>query len=199
MNTNDTLPENLRNLVKSISIEQAIPLGEMDGTPMLGLKLPKAYEHFIKDGGLASELKASILNVEFDDKTIALCLVQVRLNQSDEMIYTAVYDLGVEKQYEDCYAILSMKSHGLFVASDDIHEFISFTTDFEAKFEPRVVLQYAKNETKNYTPEMFYEVSHGLRTQASSPKVLWDYLNKLAPYDQSWYGRIQMGKEKTNG
>ena len=196
MNTNDTLPENLQGLMRSLSKEQAIPLGEMDNTPMLAVKIGTEFEHFIKDGGLASEMKASILNVDFEDNTIALCFVQVRLNQSDEMIYTATYDLNFEKQYEDCYALLNMKNYGLFVASENIHDFISFTTDFEAKFEPRAVLEYAKNESKNYKPQMFEEISYGLRTQASSPKALWDYLNTLAPFDQSWYGRIKMGKDK---
>jgi len=167
VNTNDTLPENLQNLLQNLSTNQAIPLGEMDNTPMLAVKIGKEYEHFIKDGGLASEMKASILNVEFNDNVIALCFIQVRLNQSDEMIYTAVYDLNFPKQYDDCSSLLNMKNYGLFVASEEIHEFISFTTDFEAKFEPRAVLQYAKDESKNYSSEMFYEISHGLSAQAA--------------------------------
>jgi len=194
LKTNDTLPENLQKMVEALSIGQAIPLGDMEDTPVLAVKIADDNEALIKEGGLMCELKASVLNIDFDEDTIALCFAQVRLNKSPDMIYTASYDLNIEKQFEDCYSLLNMKKYGLLVASNKIHEFIGFKNKFEAEFDPRVVLNYAKETANSYTHEKYVEVSYALKSQARSAADLWTYLNQLAPFEKSWYARMNMGR-----
>ncbi len=192
--TNDTLPENLKQMVEALSFEQAVPLGDMDGTPILAVKITDEKEDLIKEASLMCELKASVFNIDFGKDTIALCFVQVRLNKNANMIYTAGYDLNVQKQFEDCYSLLNMKKYGLLVASNNIHEFISFENKFEAEFDPREVLNYAKKTASTYTHEKYIEVSYALKSQARSAADLWTYLNQLAPFEKSWYARMNMGR-----
>ena len=194
MKTNDTLPENLQQMVEALSFEQAVPLGDMEGTPVLAVKIADENEHYIKDGGLVCEIKASVFNIDFGEETIALCFAQVRLNKSPDMIYTAVYDLKVEKQFEDCYSLLNMKKYGLLVTSSTVHEFIGFENEFKADFDPRTVLNHAKEIASDYTHEKYVEVSYALKSQARSAADLWTYLNQLAPFEKSWYGRMNMGR-----
>ena len=194
MKTNETLPENLRKMVEALSLEQAVPLGDMEGTPILAVKIADENEHLIKEGGLMCELKASVFNIDFGEDTIALCFAQVRLNKSPDMIYTASYDLNVEKQFEDCYSLLNMKKYGLLVSSSNIHEFIGFENKFEAEFEPRTVLNHAKKTANDYSHEKYVEASYALKSQARSAADLWTYLNQLAPFEKSWYARMNMGR-----
>jgi len=194
MKRNETLPENLQQMVAALSLEQAVPVGDMDGTPILAVKLADENEHYIQDDSVMCELKASIFNIDFGEDTIALCFAQVRLNKSPDMIYTATYDLNIEKQFEDCYSLLNMKKYGLLVASNTIHEFIGFENKFEAEFDPRAVLEHAKTTANDYTHEKYVEVSYALKSQARSSADLWTYLNQLAPFEKSWYGRMNMGK-----
>jgi len=194
-NLNDTLPDNLKELVAKISTQQAVPLGTMSDLPFLGIKLGKENEQMIEDGGIRCEIKPSILNIDFDDETIGICFVQLRLNEDDRFIYTTAYDLNIEKQYADCYALLNMKKYGLFVASDAIHDFIALDSEFEADFDPRMVLEHTKAEASEYDPALFAEIYYGINTQVSSKQALWDYLDHLAPFDKKWYGRMSLAKE----
>ena len=181
-------------MVDALSIEQAVPLGDMEGTPVLAVKIADENESFIKEGGLMCELKASVFNIDFGEDTIALCFAQVRLNKSPNMIYTAAYDLNIEKQYEDCYSLLNMKKYGLLVATSKVHEFIAFENTFEAEFDPRTVIKHAKETASSYTHDKYVEVSYALKSQARSAADLWTYLNQLAPFEKSWYARMNMGK-----
>jgi hypothetical protein len=194
MQTNDTLPQNLKQMIDALSLEQAVPLGEMEGIPILAIKLSDENKHYIQEGGLLCELKASIFNVDFGDDIIALCFVQVRLEKSPELIFTVSYDLNVEKQFEDCYSLLNMKKYGLLVGSSSIYEFMSFENVFEAEFDPRIVLNEAKATANDYTHEKFVEVSYAIKSQVRCAAVLWMYLSELAPFEKSWYGRMNMGK-----
>lgn len=193
MNTNKDLPENLKGLIEALSAEQAIPMGMVSGLPFLAVKI--ADEESLNKGAPSCELKASILNIDYEEETVGLCFVQLRLNGQDRLIYTAVYDLNNAKQYADCDLLLSMKKYGLFIATDDKHDFLAFDTNFKAEFDPRALLLYAKNESSDYGGEQFAEFAYAIRSQASSARNLWDYLDLLAPYDKKWYGRMKMSKE----
>jgi hypothetical protein len=192
MNANEELPENLKGLIEALSVEQAIPMGMISGLPFLAVKI--ADEEIAKEGALSCELKASILNIDYAEETVGLCFVQLRLNGQDKLIYTATYDLNNAKQYEDCDALLSMKKYGLFIATDEKHDFLAFDTNLKAEFDPRAVLSYAKNESSDYGGELSVEFAYAIRSQAVSARNLWDYLDLLAPYDKEWYGRMQMNK-----
>lgn len=195
-NLNETLPDNLKKLVAKISTQQAIPLGTMSDLPFLAIKLEVEDEDMITQGGIECEIKPSILNIDFAEETVAICFVQLRLNRDDRFIYTTAYDLNIQKQYADCYALLNMKKYGLFVSSDNIHDFIALDSEFEADFDPRMLLEHAKAEASEYDPALFAEIYYGINTQVDSKQALWEYLEYLAPFDKKWYGRMQINKEQ---
>ena len=117
-NPNDTLPDNLKGLVENLSTRQAIPLGTMYDIPFLAVKIPAEKESFIQDNPITCEIKPSVFNVDFHGETVAVCFIQVRLNGLDEYIYTATYDLTVDKQFSDCYALLNMRKKDSVAASE---------------------------------------------------------------------------------
>ncbi len=193
MNTNEDLPENLKGLTEVLSGEQAMPIGMISGLPFLAVKIPE--EEIVSEGALSCELKASILNIDYQDETVGLCFVQLRLNGQDHLIYTATYDLNNPKQYADCYELLNMKKYGLFLATDETHDFLAFDSDFKADFDPRSVVAYAQKESSDYGAELSIEFAYGIRSQADSARNFWDYLDLLGPYDKEWYGRMKINKE----
>jgi hypothetical protein len=87
-----------------------------------------------------------------------------------------------------------MKKYGLLVGSSSIYEFMSFENVFEAEFDPRIVLNEAKATANDYTHEKFVEVSYAIKSQVRCAADLWTYLSELAPFEKSWYGRMNMGK-----
>ena len=195
MKTNDTLPQNMQDMIKSLSRGLAIPIGKMEDTPMLAVKVDVEDEQHIKDADFTSEFKASILNIEFGSEVFAMAYIQVRLNRRSDKVYTVTFDLNIQKQYDDCFELLNMQKYGLLVASDNIYEFISFNPKFEANFVPVQVLAGAKTKSTSYSPDKLLEISHALRSQVREDHDLWDYLNQLTPLDKSWYGYMKMGKQ----
>ena len=191
-NPNDTLPDNLKGLVENLSTRQAIPLGTMYDIPFLAVKIPAEKESFIQDNPITCEIKPSVFNVDFHGETVAVCFIQVRLNGLDEYIYTATYDLTVDKQFSDCYALLNMRKYGLFIASENLHDFLVFDAPFEAAFDPRNIIFGAKERSSDYSPELFRVVAHALYTQCENDTELWKHFETIAPFDKQWYARMQM-------
>lgn len=189
--SNDTLPDNLKELVGYLSTEQAMPLGTMSGIPFLALRIAAGDEALLRDNAIVCELKPSILNIDHDNETIAVCFVQIRLNNSDEHIYTAVYDLRNDKQYGDCHALLNMRQYGLFIATDTLHDFQVFDTEFDAPFDPRDVIAEARNQSTASDPGTFYAVVQALCGHTDKAE-LWRQFHAIAPADKQWYGRMQM-------
>jgi len=193
---NGELPQNLQDLVASLSYVQAIPLGTTKGIPFLALKLAEANTPMIADGAITCEFRPSVFNVDYRDETIALCFVQFRLNGSDSHIFTASYDLRNDKQYGDCRDLLKMTQYGLLVATDTVHDFLQFDVNFDGGFDPRTVIEGARNLGTAYTPALFGEVSYGLSMQGDTPAALWDFLESVAPLQHRWYARMQLQSEK---
>lgn len=196
-NLNETLPDNLKSLISKLSTQQAIPLGSMSDLPFVALKLGKDYEHMIGNSTISCELKPTILNIDYGEEAAGICFVQVRLNEDDNLIYTATYDLNNAKHYADAHALLNMKKFGLFICGEKVHDFIAFDNTFEADFDPQKVLEYAKDEASDCSGDLFLEISYGLRSQASSAKDLWNYFDHIAPFEKQWYGRMQINKEQS--
>ena len=190
---NERLPENLREMLPTLSLTQAVPLGSENGTPFLMVKLSSGNEAIIEEGGIACEFRASIFNVGFKDENVALCFVQFRLNASDKHIYTVSYDLNNEKHYKDCFDLLEMKKYALLIATDQAHDFIEFTPAFEAEFQPTAMIHGAKELASNYDPGLFMEVAHAISSQGETPAALWKFLEQMAPFEKSWYGAMQLG------
>jgi hypothetical protein len=191
-NPNDTLPENLKGLISNLSTRQAMPLGMVSGIPFLALKIDAENEAYFLENPVVCELKPTVFNIDHNDVTVAICFVQVRLNSRDEHIYTVIYDLNDEKQYNDCRALLNMRKYGLFIASDNVHDFLAFETPFEADFDPRDVVAVAKAKSTEYTPEQFSSVAHALYTQCENDVELWNRFHELAPLQKQWYARMRM-------
>ena len=195
-NTNETLPDNIKRLIPSLSLSQAIPLGDIEGIPFILLKVSEENAPLIKAGEITCEVKPSIFNIKFKEETIAICFVQFRLNKSAAHIYTATYNLIDERQYKDCSELLLMQSYGLLIASGNVHEILKFDAQFEAPFNPINIIAGAKERATDYVPGDFLEVTYALQSQAATPAELWNVFDTMAPFDKNWYASMRMNAEK---
>jgi hypothetical protein len=196
MNANTELPQNLQDLIANLSTVQAVPLNTQQGIPFLIVKIPKEHPELLEDNAVTCEFKPSIFNIVYKDDTIALCIVQFRLNGSDSHIYTATYDLNNDKQFSDCHALLAMRQYGLLVASETHHAFLQFDTRFDGEFDPQEILSAAREKATDYAPVLFSEIAYGLTMQANSPAALWDYFESVTPFKHQWYAAMAMQAEK---
>lgn len=194
-NPNNTLPQNIQDLVSALSTQQAMPLGKINEIPFLAIRLEASKERSIRDNDIICELRPSIFNVDYQDETIALCFIQLRLNRSKEMVYTVQYDLKNKKQFSDVWAFLEMQKYGLLIATKQVHDFQQFDANFEADFHPRDILAGARGSATDYDPALFDEVAFALRSQTKSEHELWDLLNEMTPFDQQWYARLKLDRE----
>ncbi|UFS61942.1 hypothetical protein LOH54_09795 [Sulfurimonas sp. HSL-3221] len=193
---NTILPQNLQDLIANLSFVQAVPLGTQQGIPFVAVKVADNNSKLLEDNAVTCEFKPSIFNVDYKGQTIALCIVQFRLNGSDRHIYTASYDLHNDKQYSDCHDLLAMTQYGLLVATNDVHTFLQFDTNFAGTFNPQQMIKEARANATDYDPLLFGEVSYGLTMQADTPANLWEYLEQIAPALHRWYARMQLESEK---
>lgn len=193
---NTILPQNLQDLIANLSYVQAVPLGTQQGIPFVAVKVADTNSRLLEDNAVTCEFKPSVFNVDYKGHTLALCIVQFRLNGSDRHIFTASYDLHNGKQYSDCHDLLAMTQYGLLVATAEVHTFLQFDTNFEGTFNPQQVLAQARASATDYDPLLFSEVSYGLTMQADTPAHLWEYLEKIAPAPHRWYARMQLESEK---
>ena len=191
-NKNETLPDNLKGLISQLSTHQAMPLGSMSGYPFLAVRIPADQEQLITDGEITCEMKPSVFNIDFDETTIALCFVQIRLNKRNDLIYTAYYNLADERQYNDCHELLNMRNYGICVASENIHDFLSFDAAFEADFDPRNIIAGAKANATEYSPDLTRQIAQIFFTQAATSAELWEQFNTMAPFEKKWYARMRM-------
>ena len=199
LNPNSQLPKNLQDLVGTLSLTQAVPLGTTRGIPFIALKLSAANEARIAANMITCEFKPSVFNIRYKEQNIALCFVQFRLNGSDDHIYTVSYDLKNDKQYGDCYDLLAMKQYGLLVMTDNGHDFMQFDALIELDFNPQAVIRGARELGTKYDPLLFSEVSYGLTTQGETPAALWRFLEETAPLKNKWYASMQLGAVKEEG
>ena len=196
INSNETLPDNIKKLLPELSLSQAVPLGSINDSQFVLLKISEANEQSLENNEIACEMKPSIFNVKFKDETIAICFVQFRLNKSNVHIYTTSYNLKDEKQFKDCFELLNMQEYGLLVASINAHEFLKFDTPFDVPFNPQNILVGAKERATDYAPGDYLEVTYALQAQAATPAELWDVLNTMAPLDKNWYASVEMNAQK---
>lgn len=194
MRPNSELPKNLQDLIANLSTLQAVPMGTEQGIPFLAVKT--SDKSLLLDNSVTSEFKPSVFNIVYKEDTIALCIVQFRLNGLDKHIYTATYDLKNEKQFSDCHALLAMKQYGLLIATDTHHAFLQFDTRFTGTFDPQEVLAETRAKATGYDPVLFSEIAYGLSMQGSSPAALWDYLESVTPFKHQWYAAMAMQSEK---
>ncbi len=193
---NTILPQNLQDLIANLSYVQAVPLGTQQGIPFVALKVSNNNAQLLEDNSVTCEFKPSIFNVDYKGHTVAPCIVQFRLNGSDRHIYTASYDLRNDKQYSDCHDLLAMTQYGLLIATEEVHTFLQFDTNFVGTFNPQLLLAQARAAATGYEPLLFSEVSYALTMQADTPAHLWEYLETIAPALHRWYARMQLQSEK---
>ena len=195
-NPNDTLPDNIKQLIEHMSPISAIPLTKIEGIPFLAIKVTQEDAKEFKKNGITAELKPSIFNVELDGVNTAICFIQLRLNRSANHIYNAIYNLKFDKHFEDCFDILQMSEYGVFIATDTTHEFIKFTIDFEADFDLRNIIAGARDRADEVDEDIFKQVQYAFTSQASNQAELWSFLAKIAPYEQQYYASFKLDKQK---
>jgi len=190
--TNDILPPNLIHLIENLTTRQAVPLGTMHDIPFLALKLPASSETLLTGGELFCEMKPSIFNIDHGNETLAICILQLKLNGRDAYTYSAAYDLTNDKHYSDCFALLNMRKYGLFIATDQLHDFLVFDTPFEAFFDPRDVIAEARETATATNAEAFGSAVNALFSLKEDDAALWRHFESLVPFDNRWYLRTRM-------
>jgi hypothetical protein len=190
--TNETLPPNLIHLIENLTTRQAVPLGTMQDIPFLALKIPVSSEVMLTGGEIFCEMKPSIFNIDHGEETLAVCIVQIKLNGLDAYTYSAAYDLTNDKHYSDCHALLNMRKYGLFVASDNLHDFLVFDTPFDAFFDPRDVIAEARENATATNAEAFGAAVTALFSLKEDDAALWEHLSESVPFENRWYLRTRM-------
>jgi len=122
--------------------------------------------------------------------------VQFRLNHSNQHIYTASYNLHDDRQFQDAYALLKMQDYNLLLSTENYHDFLGFTVHFEGKFKPQQIALGARQKASDYEPKLYFEVLHGLRSQAPTAYALWQMLESFAPFEYQWYASMNLNAEK---
>lgn len=196
LNKNSTLPENLQGLIKELTTEYAVPLGEVYNAPFLALKIPDNNQERLEKNEIIASFRPAIFNVEFNGENIAICIVEIMLNQSDNFIYTANYNLSDAKQFKDCYELLQMKKFGLLVTTTKYHDFLLFDVNFEGDTNLTNVLVGAREKATTDSREEFMLVSHALRSQAKDSKHYYQILEEMAPSDKMFYASMKIDAEK---
>ena len=118
--TNETLPPNLTTLIANLTTRQAVPLGTLQDIPFLALKIPVSREPMLTGGEIFCEMKPSIFNIDHGDETLAICILQIRLNGLDAYTYSAAYDLTNDKQIEDAVSKAAELGQIKFLANTGI-------------------------------------------------------------------------------
>jgi len=196
LNDNTTLPDNLQGLIRELTSEYAVPLGEIYEAPFLALKIGDNNEDQLKNNQIIAEFTPSIFNVTLKKEIVAICVVQIKLNNSDNFIYTVNYNLSDAKQFKDCYELLQMNKFGLLVATNKYHDFLLFETDFDADFKPSNILVGAREKATTDSRELFMEVAYALRSQAKDSKHYAQILQEMAPYDKMFYASMSIDAQK---
>ena len=196
LNDNTTLPNNLQGLIKELSTNYAVPLGEVYEAPFLALKIADTNEEILKNSDIVAEFRPAIFNVTIHDEVVAICIVQIRLNQSDNFIYTVNYNLSDAKQFKDCYELLQMKKFGLLVTTNTYHDFLLFDANFEAEYKLANILVGAREKATTDSREFFMEVAHALRSQAKDSKDFYQILEEMAPENKMFYASMKIDAQK---
>ena len=195
LDNNTDLPQKFQNLFKNMQVSQAVPLGsDNNNIPYVGIKVSQEDMTFIDEQSISAEFKPTILNVDIDDFTVAILFVQFKLNNLDNFIFTLTYDLKNDKHLTDASMLLKMQSYNLIIATETEHKILSFTTEFEADFEPIEILASARANATSYEFQLFHQLTHFLSTSHNSPSELWKHFDEIAPLERSWYARLQMQK-----
>ncbi len=188
--SNTALPKQLQTLIPTLSFKQALPFGIVEEMPFLAVKLKDEDEAILETSDLTCEFKPSIFNLDYEEHTVALCIVQFRLNGADSHIYTAGYDLSNPKQFALCEALLRMLDYGLLIATESIHIYKHFSANFVGTFNPVMVIKEARDLATDYDALLFTKVMQGLTIQKTSPADLWRYFEQIAPPQRRWYLQV---------
>jgi hypothetical protein len=195
--SNLALPQQLQTLIASLSFEQALPFGIVEGMPFIAVKIKDEDETILVESALTCEFKPSIFNLDYKEHTVSLCIVQFRFNGSDRHIYTAGYDLHNSRQYEQCEALLKMLDYGLLIATEHAHIYKHFSANFVGTFNPVIVIREARDLATDYDAALCSEVMQGLTIQKASPAELWRYFEQIAPPQHRWYLQVSSAPDST--
>lgn len=193
-NSNTKLPQNLQELAKQMKAHQAVPLAIIDEIPFVAIRLSDTA---LLKQELSSHIKATILNIEHEKNIYAIAFLQFRLNSDPTLTFTVFYNLKVDKQYQECQALLAMNHYGLLLLTQEYHDFVKFKAQFQADFSLQTVARNARNKASDYSVESFLELSHFFYTYHKNDRMLWDYLESIAPLDKECYAYIKMQAQDT--
>jgi hypothetical protein len=194
LNKNSELPPSVQGLFENIKPLQGVPLGTNNEMPIIALKVSDEVAKELDIIEVRAEFKPTVMNVDVDGSTLAILFVQFKLNGNDNLIFTLSYDLNNPKHYIDAYGLLKMQQYTLIIGTSENHKVVSFTTNFEAKFQPVSILEIAKSNATEYGLELFHQITSFIITTESSQLELWKHFDRIAPLERSWYTRMTMQK-----
>jgi hypothetical protein len=191
-NSNTELPENFKHLIDALEIGTAVPLANIQNMPFLGLKLPNDDQDMLKNGEIISQFKPTLLNIDYEEQTYAILILQVILNGSEDYIYNTFYDLNNEQQFTNALEILKLSDYGLFIFTDEVHDFIPFNTKTDINFDPCVIATATKKNASEYQAETCHAIVTALFSSQTNNSELLKFFEEIAPKEKEWYARLTM-------
>jgi len=186
---NTELSATLQKSIDNFTDYQAYALGVNQDTPFFALKLPQSFVPHL-DEPLCCEFKPSMLNITYQGQTFALCIVQFRLNGSDDLICSINLDLMQDKEYEIARALLKMQEYDVLLVTDELHRAMEFKANFVGTFNPIVVLEETLQRADSDDRAIGQEVCFGISSQFKSASEMWYSFERIAPAHHRWYAKM---------
>lgn len=188
---NDTLPPQVRDLLKGLSMTQAVPLGDKEGLPLVLVKVTEDDIVMLGKAEIPCEMNPTILTVTFENHVLGLCFMQLRLSHSDEHIYTVRFDLHNPHQFDDANALLSGSNYGVVIASEQEYTIIEVphkTYDFK----PHDILMQTQALANTSDIDIIERITYAITQEATSIAGLWEHLETIAPLKNQWYASLHI-------
>lgn len=196
-NPNESLTEKLKAVIGGLVSTQAVALGKLSDIPFLSVKIPDDKDAML-DATVLSDMRPAIFNIDFSDETIAICFIRFTLNKNPDFTYTAIFDLNNEMQYNNCHELLAMQRYGLLIASNNVHDFLAFESDFNAEFHPQEMIADARENATSYTQKEFGQVIQAFYDNVRAESELWNRIEPMTPIEHRWYARVKLELQPTN-
>lgn len=168
---------------------QAYALGIDEEIPLFALKLPDRLSTYL-DQDLGCEFKPAILNVTYENRTFALCIIQFRLDGKDALVFTIYFDLMQEKDYTMAKSLLKMQNYNIIIATQTVHRMMAYKANFVGTFDPRKVLEQTIQQADSSDNDLCREVFSGIAAQFKTAAKMWYALESIASSHHRWYAKL---------
>jgi hypothetical protein len=193
-NPNKDLPENLLNLIEHLGIGASIPMGLVDDKPFFAIKLSESDIAALESAEIVSQLKPTLLNIDFEDHTYAILVLQIILNNSTSHIYNTFFDLSLDTHFKDVLEVLKLQEYGLFMFTQERHDFVAYNTETKIDFDLPAVAMATKVRATEYKNDVCHAIVDSLLKSQPNNSELLQFFNNIAPLETQWYAHLKMDK-----